>query len=297
MSSTDKTAETGAISADEVENFVRTVGETVRMARRKRKLSRRELSEISGVSQRYLAQIEAGEGNISISLLFRISGALEIPVRNLFAANPAAFENDLVSRLYCGATPKAREQAIKILEASQTGGEKRNRICLTGLRGAGKSTIGPLLARALEMPFLELNAVIEQQAGMPVEEIIALYGQEGYRRLERQSLEVIVSENDTLVLAVAGGIVSETDTYEYLLKHFHSIWLRADPQEHMSRVRAQGDERPMAGNPKAMDDLKSILTSRESLYDKADGQIMTSDKSIDETLDEAIRLATNFEAA
>ncbi len=297
MKNSDKAAEIGTVAADEVEDFVRIVGEAVRRNRRKKGLSRRELSEISGVSQRYLAQIEAGEGNISISLLFRISTALGIAITSFFSANPPALYNDVVSKLYCGATPKARDQAIAILEASQTGGEKRKRICLTGLRGAGKSTIGPLLAQALQMPFLELNAVIEGQAGMPVDEIIALYGQEGYRRLERQSLEVIVSENDTMVLAVAGGIVSESDTYEYLLKYFHSIWLRADPQEHMSRVRAQGDERPMAGNPQAMDELKSILTNRESLYEKADGQIMTSDKSIDETLEAAILLVSKFEVA
>jgi XRE family aerobic/anaerobic benzoate catabolism transcriptional regulator len=163
------------------------------------------------------------------------------------------------------------------------------------LRGAGKSTIGPMLAQAMDMPFSELNTVIAQQAGMPVDEVIALYGQEGYRSLEREALETIVVENDQLVLAVAGGIVSETNTYDFLLNHFHSIWLRALPQEHMDRVRAQGDERPMAGNPRAMQELKSILTSREAHYQRADGQVMTSGKLPAETLATVLDVVSGFQ--
>ena len=277
------------------ERFIRKVGERVRLTRRKHKISRRQLSEASGVSQRYLAQIEGGEGNISIILLYRVSQALGVPVDS-FLADTGRMAPDMgeLEYLYSGATPKAREEVLAILRSYQDENLKACRICLTGLRGAGKSTIGPLLAKALDYPFFELNAVIEEQAGMPVDEIIALYGQEGYRRLERQSLEVITSQNTEIVLAVAGGIVSETDTYEYLLNHFHSIWLRAAPEDHMSRVRAQGDERPMAGNPKAMDDLKSILTSREALYEKADGQVNTSDRTVRETLAATQKLVSRF---
>ncbi|MEH6402457.1 MAG: shikimate kinase, partial [Sneathiella sp.] len=132
-------------------------------------------------------------------------------------------------------------------------------------------------------PFLELNEEIEQASGMPVNEVIALYGQEGYRRLERQSLERVAATHSTLTLAVAGGIVSEPETYNYLLRHYHTVWLKADPTDHMTRVRDQGDERPMAGNPEAMSELREILMSREALYARAEIEIDTSARSMEQT--------------
>jgi XRE family aerobic/anaerobic benzoate catabolism transcriptional regulator len=163
-----------------------------------------------------------------------------------------------------------------------------------GLRGAGKSTLGEMLGRRLGLSFIELNREIEEQSGMPVNEIMALYGQEGYRRLERQALERIVAVSDALVLAVAGGIVSEPETYGYLLRNFHTVWLKAAPEEHMQRVRAQGDERPMAGNPKAMDELKSILTSREALYARAEAMINTTGKPPNESLRELLEVVQSL---
>ena len=136
---------------------------------------------------------------------------------------------------------------------------------------------------------MELNADIEEQSGMPVEEVMALYGQEGYRRLERQALERIVAKTDCVVLAVAGGIVAEPETYNFLLRHFHAIWLKATPEEHMSRVRAQGDNRPMAGNPKAMEELNSILESREALYRRAEATVNTRGKTLSECRAELVR--------
>jgi len=169
---------------------------------------------------------------------------------------------------------------------------KGRRICLIGLRGAGKSTLGGLLADELSVDFIELNRMIETQSGMPVAEVMALYGQEGYRQLERRALNTVFETKDSVVLAVGGGIVSEQVTYKHLLRTFHTIWLKASPEEHMERVRDQGDVRPMAGNPKAMEELRSILTSRESLYARADSMIDTSNKTIEESktdLTEAIK--------
>ncbi len=159
-----------------------------------------------------------------------------------------------------------------------------HRICLIGLRGAGKSTLGELAGQALNLPFVELNSEIEEQSGMPVNEVIALYGQEGYRRLEAQAISRVISTHDDIILAVAGGIVAEPETFNLLQSHFHTIWLRATPEEHMARVREQGDERPMAGNLEAMDQLRSILTSREALYGKALAQLDTSGQSVDISL-------------
>jgi XRE family aerobic/anaerobic benzoate catabolism transcriptional regulator len=173
---------------------------------------------------------------------------------------------------------------MQILDPDRPAQLRRQRICLIGLRGAGKSTLGRLLGTELNVPFVELHRDIEEQSGMPVGEVMALYGLEGYRRLERQALERVVATHDCLVLAVAGGIVSEPETYGFLLRNFHTIWLKATPDEHMSRVRAQGDERPMAGNPKAMEELKSILTSREGLYAKAEAMVNTSGKTVEKSL-------------
>ena len=183
---------------------------------------------------------------------------------------------------------------METLIAAEPSGARRQRISLIGLRGAGKSTLGRKLGAALSLPFAELNRDIEEQSGMPVADVIALYGQEGYRRLERQALERVVATSDAVVLAVAGGIVSEPETFAFLLRHFHTIWLKAPPETHMRRVAEQGDTRPMAGNSKAMEELKSILTSREALYARAEGMIDTEGKTPDqsawELVDEVKRL-------
>jgi XRE family aerobic/anaerobic benzoate catabolism transcriptional regulator len=172
---------------------------------------------------------------------------------------------------------------MDLLTAAQPAQLRRQRVALIGLRGAGKSTLGRGLGSALSIPFVELNRDIEEQSGMPVADVMALYGQEGYRRLERQALERVVATSDQVVLAVAGGIVSEPETFAFLLRHFHTIWLKAPPEIHMKRVLDQGDVRPMAGNPQAMAELTSILTSREALYAKAESAIDTEGRSIEES--------------
>ena len=277
--------------ANDTERFLEMVGDRVRAARNRRSISRKTLSEISGVSQRYLAQLESGTGNISILLLRRVAEALDHKIEWLVGEeDPYTSDAVAVMSLYRQATGEQRMRVLEILDPDNPHLRRSRRLAFIGLRGAGKSTIGRLAADRLKLPFLELNEEIEQASGMPVNEVIALYGQEGYRRLEKQSVERIAATYDSIVLAVAGGIVSEPETFNYLLRHYHTIWLKARPEEHMGRVRAQGDERPMAGNPAAMDELRNILMSREALYARAEAQIDTSGRGLPETLDAVLDL-------
>ena len=282
-------AEKGAAAAD-ASAFLLKLGRRVRAARAAAAMSRRRLSEISGVSQRHLAQLEAGVGNISIVLLKRVAEALSARIEDLIGDGRAPdAEIETFAKLFCAASDERRRKALEVLEPDGAGSARARRIALIGLRGAGKSTLGRLSAGALDAPFVELNAEIAKTSGMPVAEVMALYGQEGYRRLERQALEQIAAAHETVVLAVAGGVVSEPDTFSYLLRRFHTIWLKAKPEEHMARVRNQGDTRPMAGNPAAMDELKAILVSRESLYARAQAQVDTSGRTVEESLANVLR--------
>ncbi len=265
--------------------FLVMVGERVRAARARKGMSRRVLSEVSGVSPRYLAQLESGKGNISIALLLKIAVALDFKVEWLVSEDdPWTSESASMRFLFANATRAQRRQVLDLLETSRPANQRAGRIALIGLRGAGKSTLGKAAAVRLNLPFLELDAEIESASGMPVNEVFSLYGQEGYRRLERQALERIVATHENLILAVAGGIVSEPETYTYFLRHYTAIWLRASPEEHMLRVQNQGDERPMIGNPDAMADLKRILASREALYARAEATVDTSGSTPEQSL-------------
>jgi XRE family aerobic/anaerobic benzoate catabolism transcriptional regulator len=283
------TAIDGDVGRSPSEAFVARVGERVRVAREAKGLTRKKLSELSKISQRYLAHLEAGEGNISIALLHRVATALNQRVE-WFVVDEDPSEASRVAALYSAATASQRSQILRILNPEPPADMRARRICLIGLRGAGKTTLGRLLGENLDIPFVELNREIEEQSGMPVNEVMALYGQEGYRRLERQALERIVATRDCLALAAAGGVVSEPETFHFLLGRFHTIWLKAAPEEHMQRVRAQGDERPMAGNPKAMEELNAILKSREALYARAEVTVDTSGRTVAESAAELLRV-------
>lgn len=269
------------VSVDaQVTALIAHVGARVRKARQVKGIPRRVLAEISGVSPRYLAQLEAGVCNISIGLLLRVAIALDHPIERLLdAEDPWTSEPLRIADLYRTATAEVRRKALHILSPEPESVAKASRICLIGLRGAGKSTLGAMAGAALDVPFVELNREIEEQSGMNIPEIMELYGSEGYRRLENQALTRIISTHDTVILAVAGGVVGNPETYNTLLSQFHSIWVKASPQEHMSRVQAQGDMRPTAGNPESMERLKSILTSRSPLYARAGAVLETSGKT------------------
>jgi XRE family aerobic/anaerobic benzoate catabolism transcriptional regulator len=275
------------VGAD-VSDFLQALGARVRGARGRKSMSRKQLSEAAGVSQRYLAQLEGGEGNISIALLKRIAEALDQRVDEL-VSEARSSESEALVALFHAAAPEQKRRALEALAPNHAALARARRIALIGLRGAGKSTLGRLSAASLGAPFVELNAEIAKTSGMPVSEVMALYGQEGYRRLERQAVEHVAATHEVVVLAVAGGVVSEPDTFNYLLRCFHTIWLKARPEEHMMRVRNQGDTRPMAGNPTAMDELKAILVSREALYARSEAQVDTSGRTVDESLSDVLR--------
>ena len=281
----DRPAEAEALESE----FLSRVGARVRSARTRLGMSRKMLAQASGVSERYLAQLENGAGNISILLLRQVARATAIRIEDLLGEGETDAETLSLLDAVRRTTPEERKRLFEVLsEMRDAGGVdmKTGRVALVGLRGAGKSTLGRLVAERLALPFIELNREIEAESGLAVAEIFSLYGQEGYRRLEQRCLKMVVARNPAVVLAVAGGIVGEPATYEILLKSFHAIWLRASPEEHMERVRAQGDRRPMAGNPAAMDELRAILEARERFYSRAEASLDTSGKSVEESVAE-----------
>ena len=274
-----------------VQQLIVRVGDRVRKARERKGIPRRVLSERSGVSPRYLAQLEAGAGNISIGLLERVAIALDHRIE-WFVGEEDPWTSDSVkmASLFQSADRATQQAVMSLLGPSEPGLQKAHRICLLGLRGAGKSTLGRAAGDALDLPFLELNREIEDHSGMPVSEVMALYGQEGYRKLESQALQRVIATHDSVILAVAGGIVAEPMTYNTLLSNFHTVWVKASPEEHMKRVQAQGDDRPMAGNPEAMEQLRALLVSREPLYDRAEARLDTTGRSFDQSLDDLMAL-------
>jgi len=246
------------------------------------------------VSERYLAQLEAGAGNCSIVLLRRIAHAMSVPVAELIDERPdRPVENLLLAQLIDRLAPAELSRARELLLA-QFGGPssatRNGRIALIGLRGGGKSTLGRRLAAELKVPFIELDREIERKSGMALAEIFEMFGQETFRRLERGALESALAENERFVLATGGGLVTEPGTFELLLASCLTVWVRAKPTEHMARVIAQGDLRPMADNARAMDDLNAILASREPLYAKADFALDTAGKTATQSARELLAL-------
>jgi XRE family transcriptional regulator, aerobic/anaerobic benzoate catabolism transcriptional regulator len=287
----------GRIPADDTGPYLQALGRRVREARARRGMSRRILSRDSQVSERYLAQLESGHGNISILLLRQIVKALNLPVHELLHDGPEQSLElksavEFLGKLSSEKISHAREMLLREFAATDSA-SRRRRIAIVGLRGAGKSTLGALLAKHLEIPFIELDRVIEERSGLGLSVIFDLYGQSGFRRMERECLDHTLQSHSTFVLATGGSLVSEAATYERLLSECFTIWLRATPEDHMQRVIAQGDTRPMSENQEAaMSELKSILAVREPLYRRADATIDTSHKSLETTLENLVA-ATN----
>jgi XRE family aerobic/anaerobic benzoate catabolism transcriptional regulator len=267
-------------------DFLRAMGKRVREARERRGMSRRVASEAAEVSERYLAQLEGGEGNASVVLLRRVAASLGVPLTDLLGNNETPVEQRLIRRFFEQLPANRLEDVILrlISDFGQKEAARKNRIALVGLRGAGKSTLGAALAKDLGYPFVELDREIEREAALPLSEIFMLYGQAGYRRIERRCLERLLERGDPIVLAAGGGIVSERETYNLLLVSCYTVWIKASPEEHMSRVVSQGDFRPMDGHEAAMEDLRRILAAREPLYGKADAIIDTSGARFDDSL-------------
>jgi len=267
-------------------DFLAGVGKRVREARAQVGISRKALSQAARVSERYLAQLESGSGNASIVLLRRVAGALNVRLAEL--VEPAASQGTAAAiRLFLESLqPERIHDALCRLtqEFGRDQSVRRKRIALIGLRGAGKTTLGTLLAKALGRPFIELDHEVEREAGVPLSDVFLLYGPAGYHLIERRCLNRVVENQTSVVLAVGGGIVSEPDTYNALLANCYTVWLKASPEEHMARVVAQGDTRPMAGRAEAMNDLRRILASREPLYGQADAVVDTAGQPLVESL-------------
>ena len=274
-------------------DYLRCLGERVREARARRGMTRRILSRDSRVSERYLAQLETGQGNISILLLRQVAQALDLPMHALLhdAAEPSedlTRATEFLAKLSGEQLQRAREMLLREFGVVDPAA-RRQRIAIVGLRGAGKSTLGSMLATQLGVAFIELDRVIEQHSGLGLSVIFDLYGQSGFRRLERECLDQILQRHTTFVLATGGSVVSEAATYERLLSDCFTVWLRATPEDHMGRVIAQGDTRPMSENREAMSELKNILAVREPLYRRADIAVDTSSQSLPDTFENLAR--------
>ncbi|MEW6688676.1 MAG: helix-turn-helix transcriptional regulator [Pseudomonadota bacterium] len=235
--------------------FLARLGDRVRAWRTTQRMTRKALAAASGVSERYLAQLEAGQGNISVLLLRKLARAMNVAVDSLVREDPE---------------PAPR------------------RVALLGLRGAGKSTLGSRLAAALGVPFVELDLEVEREAGAKLGEVFTLYGQEAFRRFERRALERVLRTHETAVIATGGSIVTDPDSYRLLLESCRTVWLKARPEEHMNRVVAQGDLRPFEGKARgratALEEIRKLLADRDRLYARADATVETSGKSPKDSL-------------
>ena len=274
---------------DSEDGFLLFLGKRVRELRNRRGMTRKMMAREADVSERHLAQLEAGEGNVSIVLLRRIAGALHVSLAELFAPEAETQHEKVLIQRFLERLPAHRVEDAMSRLLREFGDEekaRRRRLALVGIRGAGKSTLGSRLGRDMNLSFIELDREIEKDTGMPLGEIFSLYGQTGYRTIEKRLLERVLQEHERAIISVGGGVVSEKETYDYLLSNCYTIWIKARPEEYMARVIAQGDLRVMGGSNQAMEDLRRILEAREPLYRKADLYLETSGNSVDESLAE-----------
>lgn len=269
--------------------FLTALGERVRALRARRGLTRKTLAAAAEVSERHLANLEYGTGNASILILQQVANSLQCSLAELVGYLTTANPEWLMIREQLAHADEATLRRVRVAIGDvlgDTAGQNRSqRIALIGLRGAGKSTLGQRLADDLGFPFVELNRDIEKLAGCGVHEIQALYGLNGYRRYERRALEAVNESHPQAVIAIPGGLVSDTATFSLLLSTCSTVWLKAEPEDHMQRVIAQGDMRPMSASKEAMDDLRQILKGRNAFYSKADVTINTSAQSLEPTFE------------
>jgi XRE family transcriptional regulator, aerobic/anaerobic benzoate catabolism transcriptional regulator len=278
----------------EPDAYLRGLGERVRNLRHQRGMSRKVLARQARVSERYLAQLEVGKGNCSIVLLRRIARAMSLPVNQLVSegADPPldlVLLEQFLERLSPPALNEARTMLLRNF-GEPTEDLRSGRIALIGLRGGGKSTLGRLLANQRGVPFIELDREIEKNSGASLSEIFDMFGQETFRRAEREALESVLAQHRNFVMATSGSIVTDPGTMELLLSSCFTVWVRAEPEDHMRRVIEQGDMRPMANSARAMEDLIAILKSREPLYAKAEATLFTTGKTPEQNLSDLVRI-------
>ena len=273
-----------AAAGDEKHPFLVGLGERVRALRARRGMTRRAVALAADVSERHLANLEYGIGNVSMLVLLQVAGALQCSLAELIGDVTTRSPEWLLLREMLEHRDEATLKRVRVVVGEMLGmgganeakGARSPRVALVGLRGAGKSTLGQRLADDLGFPFVELSREIEKFAGCSVNEIQALYGQNAYRRYERRALEEAIQIYPEAVIATPGGLVSDAATFNLLLAHCTTVWLQAAPEDHMKRVAAQGDLRPMAASAEAMEDLKGILAGRAAFYSKAEYRLDTS---------------------
>lgn len=259
--------------------FLHAFGERVRGERARRGMSRKLLADHAGISERYITQLESGKGNASLLILRQIAAALGLPLTRLVQDDAPTPEMTLLRQFLERLSPEQLREAYAALAgqfASEAGISRGHRIALIGLRGAGKTTLGAALRKAANVPFFELDREIERLSGTSMASILELYGQQAFRRYEQEALQQLLETHPRFIVATGGSIVSETATYELLLRNCFTVWVRTTPEEHMARVIAQGDRRPMAGSGQAMEDLRRILEERTPLYARADVTLDTT---------------------
>lgn len=271
------------------------IGNRVRALRAKRGMTRKDLSKHSDVSERYLAQLETGKANITLAILWRVAEAFDIPFSELIPDKNRDSISPLLSNFLVSLNAEKQLTALHILKrrfSEQI--ESGHGIALIGLRGAGKTTLGQELARQFDCRFIRLTSLIEEIANMTIGEILDLGGQKKFRRVEAQALAQVLELNEPVVVETGGSLVSQTETFNALLENFFSIWVKASPEEHLRRVMAQGDTRPMDGFNEAIEDLKLILDEREPEYRQADYVLDTTERSEADCIAELRRVAGAF---
>lgn len=278
------------------------LGERLRNLRARRGLTRKALAAAAGVSERHLANLEYGVGNASVLVLQQVATALHAPIAELLGDITTSSAEWLLIRELLADRSEAELRHARVLISGMAGASaldpaRRTRFALVGLRGAGKSSLGQMLAASLDVAFVELGREIEKLAGCSIREIYDLYGTNAYRRYERRALDATVLAWPEVVIATPGGIVSEPATFNQLLAHCTTIWLQASPEEHMSRVAAQGDLRPMAASSEAMDDLKRILAGRAGFYSKSDLTLVTGGQTLEASFRSLSTLVSEWQGA
>ena len=279
----------GETESERKDPFLIALGERVRGVRARRGMTRKALAHATEVSERHLANLEYGVGNASILVLLQVTRALHCSFAELLGDVTTQSSEWLLLREMLENSDEATLRRVRVAAGELLGSDAgrgeahASRVALIGLRGAGKSTLGRMLAEDLNFPFVELTREIEKLAGCTTAEILALYGQNAYRRYERRAFEEAVQIYPEAVIATAGGMVSDLVSFNLLLGRCTTVWLQADPEDHMARVVAQGDLRPMAASAEAMEDLKSILANRATFYSKADLKVDTSAQPLNET--------------
>lgn len=299
MTKTSKAKKVTATLRDTEEQlFLVALGQRLRALRDRGGITRKALSQATGVSERHLANLEYGQGNASVLVLVQVANALHCSLAELIGDFTTASPEWLMIRSLLENRDEATLHKVRLaigetLGTATEGSATSSRIALIGLRGAGKSTLGEMLAEDLGFPFIELSREIEKFAGCTIAEIQDLYGNSAYRRYERRALEEAVQIYPEVVIGTPGGLVSDPVNFDLLLSYCTSVWLRAKPEDHMQRVIEQGDFRPMAGVREAMQDLKSILASREDFYSKAQYQLDTSSQPLQQTFTDLRDLVRN----